>query len=267
MKYKIIFSLLLIFSAAAVFSQQLQKNEKQLQSDFLELRNAVSDSLKLNSCKKIEQHLLEALKQKDSFDYPFAGLTKMGKYRSSDNVFRIYNWNCEFADGTYRYFGIVQSKNKKGWKIEVLKDSTEPDMFRQNRAGNWPGAVYYKIIPFKSKRKTMYLLLGWDGNNLSSTKKIIDVLSFDKTGAVVFGMPVIKWRNKMLHRVVFEYAQQAKMNIIYQPKKKRLVFDHLVPMSPQYQNQYDYYAPDFSFDALLLKKGIWQMKENVNPQM
>ncbi len=267
MKHKIIFGLFLILAAVTAFSQQLQKNEELLQADFLELRNAISDSLKLNSCKKIEQHLLETLKQKDSFDYPFAGLTKMGKYRSPDNAFRIYNWNCEFADGTYRYFGIVQSKYKKDWKIEILKDSTKPDMFKQNRADNWYGAIYYKIIPFKSGEKQVYMLLGWDGNNLSSTKKIIDVLAFDKTGAVVFGMPVIKWRNKMLHRVVFEYAQQAKMNIIHQPKQNRLVFNHLEPMSPQYQNQYDYYAPDFSFDALELKKGIWQMKENINPQM
>ncbi len=266
MKHKIIFGLLLIFSEVAAFSQQLQKAEEQLQANFLELQNTTSDSLKVSVCKQIEKNLLQTLKQQGSFDYPFASLQKMGKYRSPDNTFRIYNWHCTFTDGTYRYFGIIQSKYNKKWKTEVLNDRTQPNMFEQNRAGNWAGAIYYKIIPFKSKGKKSYVLLGWDGNNSTSTKKIIELLTFDKTGAAIFGLPLIKWRNKMLHRVVFEYAQQAKIKIIYQAKQNRLVFDHLVPMSPKYQNQYEYYAPDFSFDALVLKKGIWQMKEDINPQ-
>ncbi len=266
MKNKVIFSLLFLFVTAIAFSQQLVDAEKQLQIDFKELKNTIDDSTKVECCKKIEQHLLKALKDNASFDYSFDLLKRMGKFRSPDNKFRLYNWSCEFSDGTYRYFGIIQSKYNKEWKTEVLNDCKKPDMFQQNSANTWAGAIYYQIIPFQSRRQQVYLLLGWDGNNLTSNKKIIETLCFDKTGAVVFGRPFILWRKKMLNRVVFEYAERAGMKIIYQPNKKRIVFNHLEPIAPKYKNQYDYYAPDFSFDALVLKRGIWQMIEDVNPQ-
>ncbi|WP_421918935.1 hypothetical protein [Marinifilum sp.] len=242
---------------------QLAESESKLKSNFDALIEAEQDSVKLAICKRIEKSLVKILKQEESFEYPFAKLNYLGKITSPDLRFRIYNWNCALSDGSYKYFGVFQFKEKSNIKVQVLADKVEANMFSSYRKENWPGALYYKIIPFKSKGMASYILLAWDGNNMTSNKKIIEVICFDKTG-IVFGKPVIFWRGKMLNRVIFEYAKQARMSIEYQEEEKRLVFDHLAPSSPQYKNQFEYYGPDFTHDALVLKKGIWVLQENVD---
>ena len=242
---------------------QLSEVENEIADGFEQLVQADNDSLKFAICKKIEDSFLRVLPQKESFDYAFSKLNRMGKIISPDLRFRIYNWNCVFSNGSYKYFGILQYKEKSKIKVKILSDKADADMFSTYQPENWPGALYYKIIPFKSKGSASYLLLGWDGNNVSTNKKLIEVLSFEKSG-IKFGNPVIAWRGKQLNRVVFEYAKQARMSINYQEKEKRLVFDHLSPSKPQYRNQFEYYGPDFTHDALQLKKGIWILQENVD---
>ncbi|RKE04481.1 hypothetical protein [Marinifilum flexuosum] len=242
---------------------QLSEVEKEIAGDFEQLVQADNDSTKFVICKKIEDSFLRVLPQKESFDYTFSKLNHMGKITSPDLRFRIYNWNCVLSDGSYKYFGILQYKEKSKLKVKLLSDKTDGDMFSRYEPENWPGALYYKIIPFKSKGGASYLLLGWDGNNVSTNKKLIEVLSFEKSG-IKFGKPIISWRGKQLNRVIFEYAKQARMSINYQEKEKRLVFDHLSPSKPQFANQFEYYGPDFTHDALQLKKGIWMLQEDVD---
>jgi hypothetical protein len=242
---------------------QLSESENKIYARFDALLEAESDSTKILINKGIEREMINALSQEGSFEYPFAKLKHMGKISSPDGKFRIYNWNCVLSDGSYKYYGLIQYKDRSDLKVKALQDRTTANMFSSYPAENWPGALYYKIIPFKSKGNSSYLLLAWDGNNVSSNKKIIEVLAFEKSG-IVFGKPVISWRGKMLNRVIFEYAKQARMSIDYQEKDKRLVFDHLAPSSPKYQNQFEYYGPDFTHDALLLQKGIWVLEENID---
>lgn len=259
--------ILVVFSCFNLAAQSVLADfELKTNKKFEQLQLANSDSLKLDICKNLEDSFFDILTSKESFLYPFSKLNKMGKLTSPDNLFRIYNWNCVLSDGTYRYFGLIQFADKFKCKLVKLYDNrSNADMFVNYNANNWPGALYYKIIPFKSEKASAYLLLGWDGNNISSNKKLIEVLSIKKNKEVQFGKPVISWRGKMLNRVVFEYAKQAQMTIQYQKKKKRLVFDHLAPSLPNYQNQFEYYGPDFSYDALILKKGIWKLNENIDP--
>jgi hypothetical protein len=262
--------LLLLASAILCFFSSFSQltcveKEDEISHYFDSLIQADSDSLKLASCQQIQNSFETLLQKEESFSYPFAKLNRMGKISSPDAAFRIYNWNCVLSDGSYRYFGLIQYPTKQGIHVEVLHDSAQhADMMRSNTATDWPGALYYQIVPFKTKKETAYLLLGWDGNNVSTTKKVIEILSFADNGRSNFGMPVILWRGKMLHRVVFEYAKQAQMSLQYQEKKKQIVFDHLAPSSPNYQNQFEYYGPDFSYDALEYRKGIWELLENID---
>jgi hypothetical protein len=74
------------------------------------------------------------------------------------------------------------------------------DSVTDNR--KWYGAQYYKIIRVAAATP-YYVLLGWKGNNVKSTKKVIEVLSFDKEDKPNLGMPVFNGTRK---RVVFEYT-------------------------------------------------------------
>ncbi|MGQ1909204.1 hypothetical protein ACT3CE_05400 [Marinifilum sp. RC60d5] len=259
--------ILIVFTSFNLAAQSVLADfEVMANTKFEQLQLANSDSLKLEICKSLEDSFFDVLSHEESFLYPFSKLDKMGKLTSPDNLFRIYNWNCVLSDGTYRYFGLIQIADKSNCKLIKLSDNrANANMFTSYKANNWPGALYYKIIPFKSEKVNSYLLLAWDGNTISSNKKLIEVLSINKNGEVQFGKPVILWRGKLLNRVVFEYAKQAQMTIQYQKKKKRLVFDHLAPSLPNYKNQFEYYGPDFSYDALILKKGIWKLNENIDP--
>lgn len=263
---KLLLLFLVLLETSNLFSQtNLVDSEQAIKCVFDRLLLAKSDSLKLSICKEIEKDFEDLLVQEESFDYPFLELTKMGKLTSPDRKFRIFNWNCVLDDGSYRYFGLLQIKQKKSIQIEILADSVLGiDMFHRYSISNWPGALYYKIIPFKMKGINSYLLLGWDGNNFETNKKIIEVFSFDDKGEVTFGMPLISWKGKIINRVVFEYAKQAQMIIQYHEKEKMIVFDHLAPSLPNYQNQFEYYGPDFSYDALEYQKGKWVLIENID---
>ncbi len=260
-KLKILFLLLSYFSFFA--KGQLAVSETEMKQEFELLASADTDSAKLSICKQIKNLLTQALTNQESFEHPFETLSQMGKITSPDFKFRIYNWNCMLSNGNFRYFCILQYKKNNELKTIALNDKLTADMFSSHSPDNWFGAIYYKIIPFKFQENTHYILLGWDGNNKLTNKKIIEVLCFEESG-IVFGKPVISWKGKLLNRIVFEYAKQAGMSIEYDKKNKTLVFDHLSPSSPRYQNQFEYYGPDFTYDALVFKKGIWELKEDVD---
>ena len=263
---KLLLVFFVLLSSSSLFSQiNLLEKEQQIKSEFDSLVLAGTDSLKLSICNEIEKLFADLLVEEQSFDYPFSELSKMGKLISPDQKFRIFNWNCVLSDGSYQYFGLLQIKLKQSMKVVTLEESkTATDMFHQYSTANWPGALYYQIIPLKTKTGNSYFLLGWDGYNFQINKKIIEVLNFDEKGQVTFGHPLILWKGKVLSRIVFEYAKQAGMTIQYNEKEKRIVFDHLAPSSPIYQNQFEYYGPDFSYDALEYQKGKWVLVENVD---
>ena len=48
---------------------------------------------------------------------------------------------------------------------------------------------------------------------------------------------------------------------------RTIVFDHLIPSSPVYEGKKEYYVPDLSYDALILKKGIWNYSEDFNARL
>jgi hypothetical protein len=134
------------------------------------------------------------------------------------------------------------------------------DSITDNR--RWFGAEYYKIIPVNAV-KTYYVLLGWKGNTVKSTKKVIEVLSF-KDDKPVLGLPVFDENGKNRKRIVFEYTRQASMLLRYVPEQKLIVFDHLAPPDPKLKNQKDTYGPDLSYDGYKLENGKWIFRENLD---
>lgn len=249
------------------FSQQfIEDYENKIDSIFVKLRNAENDSLKMKLCYDIEAYMQKALLLTNSMDYPFKKLNNMGKILSPDKKIKILNWNCTLAKGDYRYFCIIQHSLLGKNTIVSLKQNLKlkSSIQKQLSPQNWLGALYYKIIPFKTKKQTAYALLAWDGNNIRTNKKLIEILSINKTGNIVFGLPVIHWRGNIFNRVIFEYAQQARMSLSYNESKKRIIFDHLSPSESRYTGQKEYYGPDFSYDALEYKKNRWTLYENID---
>lgn len=212
--------------------------------------------------------LVNSLKVHTSFAYPFDSLKKISILKSPDNSFRIFTWQVPVDDGTYRFFGTIQMATKDGsLKLFPLIDDTDniKDLNQVNSNKNWLGARYYEILPIvTSGRQPYYVLIGWKGNNAKTSKKVIDILSFDKEQPL-FGKPVFDGLKGSIvkNRIVFEYNRLNSMTLTMDKNVKMIVFDHLAPFSPDMVGNFEYYASDLSFDAYKIVNGRLKLVENV----
>ena len=53
------------------------------------------------------------------------------------------------------------------------------------------------------------------------------------------------------------------MALNFDAKEKMIVMDHLAPEDSRFEGQYQFYGPDFSYDALKFKKGAWIFERDV----
>jgi len=111
--------------------------------------------------------------------------------------------------------------------------------------------------------KPYYILVGWKGYTVESTKKVIDVLSFtgDKPE---LGLHVFDGNGKTRARVVFEYNREVSMLLRYVPENNTIVFDHLAPPDPKLKGQRSSYGPDLTYSGYKLKNGRWVYVDNID---
>lgn len=238
--------------------------EDSLQELGPEILYGSNDSLKHAANNKFISILTKALKTPNSFDYPFDKLITISRLSPLDNTFRIFNWNLPKQDGTYEYFCIIQAFSKRFEKYQIfnLNDQSTTITNPQNASltsQDWYGAHYFELIGIKNRRNKYYTLLGWDGNDLLSTKKIIDILYFGAAGEPKFGKQVLETEEGFRNRIIFEYNAQAVMSIKFYKKKRTLVFDHISPAKQSLKGIGAYQGPDGSYDALKFKRGKWQL--------
>ncbi len=268
-------------STSVAFSQDLNSFNETLDSlkKFSNLvLTSATDFEKYNANDKLIILLESTLLQKKSFDYNFDTLKSIAVLRSPDNKFKLFNWVLPKADGTYEYFGIIQAWNSKENKFLLykLKDNSENIKNPENELldyQNWYGALYYKLIYTRYAGKKYYTLLGWDGNDKITSKKIIDVISFNSKEKPVFGSSIFKINSKFQKRVIFEFSSTVTVSIKYEKqylvhgkqKKKMIVFDRVAPLDPKLKGIYQYYFPETNiFDALMFKNGKWNYIKDVD---
>jgi len=212
--------------------------------------------------------LVTALKTTGSFHFGFDSLKTISIVTSPDRQFRIFSWYVPTEEGTYRFFGTVQMATADGkLKLYPLLDDTEhiTDDNQVTTNKQWYGARYYEIVPLKvAGKKTSYVLLGWKGNNKKTTKKVIDVLSFEGD-LLRFGKPVFEGpkNTPVRNRIVFEYNKLNSMTLKLDKNEKMIVFDHLAPFDPKMTGNFEYYASDSSFDGYKQAGDKMKLAENI----
>jgi hypothetical protein len=271
--YKILILIILVcisfFSFAQTKNGQLIQYESTIKNLFQQIIDSDDDSVKVSNNEMIKKHFLKVLNIEGSFKHPFDSLKNIGKLVSPDEEFRIYNWNLHYEDGSFEYFGFIQkySKEIKSYVVYELFDQSATIENPEDHLGDhrdWFGALYYQIILVKDGRTKYYTLLGWDGNNDYSNKKIIDVLYFTRSDKPKFGKGIFKIDKFKKKRVIFEYSYLASMALRFNDKMNMIVYDHLAPSNPNLKGQYQYYGPDFSYDGLYFKNGKWTEKIDID---
>jgi len=228
---------------------------------------AQRDVQKLELNGSFVKTLVEALKVSNSFSYPFDSLKNVSIIKSPDQAFRVLSWYVLLENGTYRYYGAIQINTKSGpLKLYPLIDQTDnisdPNGITDNQ--KWFGARYYEIVPVTSgSRLPYYVLLGWKGNTPVTTKKVIDILTFDKD-KLTFGAPVFDGKElKGKNRIIFEYAKANAMTLKTDMKAGMIVFDHLASFDPEIKDKFEYFGSDGTFDGFKVIGGRLKLQEDI----
>lgn len=264
------------FSIINVFSKEI-KNIPEIDSInqyVVKIESALFDNEKEYINNNLINYFLDFLENPKSFDINYDSLKYISVLKSSDDLLRVFTWNLYFEDGSFKYFGFLQYKSKDKVKVFFLNDKKynfdeKDESIRRlyNSNSEWYGAIYYGIITKKFNSTTYYTLIGWDGVDFLINRKVIEVLKFTRHDFPVFGGKNFKLGKVYADKLIFEYADRATMLLRYNEKRDIIVMDHLSPSEEKYRGLFEYYGPDFSYDALVFKRGYWELDSDIDPNI
>jgi hypothetical protein len=261
---------LFLFLSAGIAESQIP--EKDISSGLEELFDRLvgnyNDNERISINDSIRLILDDYVKSDSVFTHRFTNLRYLGQIISPDSLIKIITWNLvlDSQPGRYYCYFIRKQDQGKDNKIYRLSTTYNEKALRTDTIyteSDWYGALYYDLKPVIIDNNKCWVLLGIDYGNANISRKIIEVLTFDSNGAIVFGK---KWFNSgkdISYRAVFEYASNAMMSMRFRSDNS-IVFDHLVPFSPSKKDDREFYGPDYSFDAYNFKDGIWKLIINVD---
>lgn len=241
--------------------------ESRLQTLANKILMEESDSLKRVASQLLKEDLEELLLLKGSFQYEFESVEQLSILKSPDNKIKIYNWVVPLKDGTFEYCAYIQFlKKRKQQSFIALEDISafiKNESTKEFTNGDWFGALYFDLLHNRFNKKDYYTLIGWDGNDSISTKRIVDILHFEEEEQPIWGAPIIKMNDGTHHRMVLEYSKKTSARMNYNEDLEYIVFDHLSPMEGAQIGMYEFYVPSLSFNGLTFKNGKWRFVEDV----
>ncbi len=215
----------------------------------------------------IRREMAGALSMEGSMDFPWNRLDKIGIITSEDLRIRIFSWHVMDDYDHYRYYGFIQVGMKKGKsRLYELKDNGKPQrgvMKLDQKKEDWYGKLYYQVLTNQYKRKTYYTLLGMDFNNSLSTIKSVEVMAIQRNDPHFVRSLFFNGRD-FVDRFVLEYSSQVAISVRYDPGTDMITFDHLVPLHPIYEKNYEFYGPDGSFNGLEFSGGHWNYRVDID---
>ncbi len=211
--------------------------------------------------------IIDSYARSDSaFTHKFAGLRNLGQITSKNSQLKIITWNAVFGESGgkyYCYFIHNTGKKNRVYRLESVYDNEPPLGNKLYTENDWYGALYYDLRQFGKGANQYWVLLGLDLGNPDITRKMIEVLSLTPEGDIIIGKNIFRKGKSTLNRVLLEYSSSAVVSLRFLTDKF-IIFDHLVPVAASLTGRRDTYGPDFSFDAYILEKGLWQFTENVD---
>lgn len=247
------------------FSPVIIAKEDSLKKYAFDIVNARDVADRFRADSMFTRVLVRALKEPNSFSYPFDSLQTISRLYAPDSSFRIFTWQFVKDEKVFRRHGAIQMRTPDGsLKLYPLIDKTavlEDINTLTTNHENWIGAIYYRIIQTSYNGKQFYTLLGYDENNFRSTRKRIEVLTFDQNNKPVFGGPYFSFEQdpsprKAGVRFDIEYKKDGNGSIRYDDELKMIIFDHLISENNQPEKKYTY-VPDGDYEGFKWEKGRW----------
>jgi hypothetical protein len=233
---------------------------------FLRLVKSTDDTDRIRINDSITFFIDSYARSDSALTHNFTGLKYLGQITSRKSRLKILTWNLLLENSKSRYYCYFINRPDKKNIVFRLSGTYSEKPVRSDTIyseKDWYGALYYDLRPVRIDNQPSWVLLGIDYGNPSVTRKIIDVLSFTPDGKVIFGKKIFESGNEKKYREVLEYSSGAVISLKFL-SDKYIVFDHLVPVSPELKSQKEYYGPDFSYDAYTLEKGKWIFETDID---
>jgi hypothetical protein len=236
--FLLLFAFLYPHAQTSINEKYLQSAEQMLSKYAFDIVNAEEMVDRLRADSFFTRNLVQALKTPYSFNYSFDSLKTISRLYAPDSSFRIITWQLMKDFTYYRYKGAIQLKTNDGsLKLIPLYDGTDftekpTDSVRTNE--NWIGALYYNIVLKKFNNKNYYTLIGYDENDARSTKKWLEVLTFNNNNRPQFGGRFFNYPNDAIkppqpaYRFCLEFKKEANAKLNYDAEIDRIVFAKLV---------------------------------------
>lgn len=250
-------------AASVQLLMQLEENMRSYAEDIV---NAPETANRSVADSFFTRALVQALKVPYSFSYPFDSLKTISHLYAPDSSFRIFTWQIMKDFSYYRQKGAIQYHTKDGsLKLIPLYDNSPftdnpVDSVRSN--DQWIGAVYYNIVQKTFNNKNYYTLIGYDENDARSTKKWIEVLTFDQNNKPVFGGRYFSYPNDDIKppqpafRFCLEFKKEANSKMNYDKDLDMITFAHLISESGENSAKHTL-IPYGSFEGFRWMNGRW----------
>lgn len=255
----------LLYSQSLLKQNQafLKKKEDSLKVLSLQIIQGRNSSDRFVADSHFTRMFVRALKTPYSFNYRFDSLITISQVIPKDSTFRIFTWQMIVNDRVTRQHGAIQMKTADGsLQLFPLIDKSDVISNVNDTVGDnngWLGALYYHIIQKENAGKKYYTLLGYDENDMSSNKKVIEVLTFDNNKPV-FGGPFFNYPDSAVQdegsRLVIEYKKSAGPRLVYDEDQDMIIYEHLVSESDEPSKKYTYVG-DGDYEGFKWKNGKW----------
>lgn len=294
----IVAAMLLCCAAQAQDKATMSRHQQQLASLLNRVASAPTDNERYLASEQAVQALAKALAEDESEKWKWQLPTVASVLTSPDGLLRIFSWAVVRDDGEFECFGAVQYYNDKEeeYQFSLLHDKSEEIMNREESTltpDQWFGAVYQELIQTSYNGKTVYTLLGWNGVDNLTERKIIEPVMF-RGGVPQFGAPVFR-RERNQRRIVLEYTDKAMVNLSYEEqyveevertrvkvkgsnryrteeksklhKEKMILFDEVEPQVPGMEGLFQYYVPSGVEMAYAFIDGKWELRDGAQGRL
>lgn len=290
---------LLLLVGGTVQSQdkaRMAAHQQRLAQLFERVASAPTDNERYLSSEEAVDALRDALDENGSERWRWTLPHSVSVLTSPDGRLRIFTWAVVRDNGEFECFGAVQYYNerKEAYEYEVLHDKSEDIMNREESlltADNWLGAIYQDIIQTTASERTYYTLLGWNGVDNLTDRRVIEPVIM-RAGVPQFGAPVFR-NERNLRRVVLEYRGDAAVQMAYEEqtvqsvtrervkvkgryrtvektkeyKEKVIIFDEVQPQIEGMEGLFQYYVPSGQELAYAWVDGKWQMRSGAQGRL
>jgi hypothetical protein len=224
MKKMLLLALLHVMISSSVCGQDkdaMGRHQRVLKTLFTRVEGAATDNERYLASEEAMQQLLAALDEESSQRWRWELGDYVSVLTSGDGKLRVFSWAVVRDDGEFECFGVMQyyDEREEEYRHTVLTDKSDEIVNREETvldASHWLGAVYQSLIETRAGDRTYYTLLGWNGVDKLTQRKIIEPICFKSGGSTPqFGQNIFR-KEPNLRRIVLEYKHDAMVNLSYE---------------------------------------------------